>query len=149
MHINLKVCVCAVFRFIDLIKPAVTDIGNSFICPDFLFASLCFSAFWFRWKFQIFVFLFDLPKFKHFAFFCLLRRSPGIYQYTDFTSSSHRLKRFSVFSLYRFHSLLYIYPRHNVPRTIYCWGSLAIGLTCFLFNLCLSALTAFPYPCRF
>lgn len=54
---------------------------------QFLYLSgfpLCFSAFWFRWKFQIFVFLFDLPKFKHFAFFCLLRRSPGIYQYTDF-----------------------------------------------------------------
>lgn len=81
MHINLKICVCAVFRFIDLIKPAVTDIGNSFICPDFLFASRILvpveiSDFHF--------FLFDLPKFKHFAFFCLLRRSPGIYQYTDF-----------------------------------------------------------------
>ena len=146
MHINLKVCVCAVFRFIDLIKPAVTDIGNSFICPDFLFASPHFGSGG-NFRFLFFSLICRSLSISPFSVFCAVL--PAFTSIQIFTSPSHRLKRFSVFSLYRFHSLLYIYPRHNVPRTIYCWGSLAIGLTYFLFNLCLSALTAFPYPCRF
>lgn len=119
---------------------------------QFLYLSgfpLCFSHFGSggNFRFLFFSLICRSLSISPFSVFCAVL--PAFTSIQIFTSPSHRLKRFSVFSLYRFHSLLYIYPRHNVPRTIYCWGSLAIGLTCFLFNLCLSALTAFPYPCRF
>lgn len=42
-----------------------------------------------------------------------------------------------IFFQYRSFFLAVYYPRHNVPRIIYCSISLAIGLTSFLCYICL------------
>ena len=108
-----------------------------FVCPDLPIRENLLNLF------QYLFYPFDL----NIRFF-LLRRLFDIYQlsepsipdFTDLESLPHGFTD-------RFFLAIY-YPRHNVPRIIYCCVSLTIGPTNFLCNICLSAPTAFFHTPR-
>lgn len=66
-------------------------------------------------------------------FFWTLRHSPGIYQLIQIIRISMIWQDLQ--TLFRHFSFAIYYPRHNVPRIIYCCVSDAIGLTSFLLYL--------------